>query len=603
MNNFTYRVDTDLANHVDDAESGIPRFPDFPEAREPTPSLDEMSRRYVGAHPKFLLPHQETFASIFQVGLKTYYSRFDESLKNNWPTDYLAMRREGFFHQLLRHRQLPMCSLNYHVETDDPKDPHQKKVAEHLTKLVDRIPRFQDMRLYTDEDMWYGKYGSQIVWGHVRVDGKKSISIVDHIPVNGDKIVWKFDGTPGVMIHRGFNDPYMDRFVGPTDRGLALFLYDPFFRSRFIISQFEPNDTDFLFESDLAGGVHGTGLRSRLYWTWFLRNEVLAWCLDALQRIGVNGMIVGYHAEGDEKAEEAMIKSLLNLIKNNVASFPRRVGGNNQNVWDHVEPSKVGYEILFQLLEYFDDIMRRTIIGQDLSTNAKATGIGTGAQELQGYTLENIIKSDAKRQGEVLTDQLLKPMIKFNYGELPFHCRLVIQAESTQSKEKMESAKSLHEMNMPLDAEEVYAAAGFTAPKDDANVIPGKMDLASRAQQMQAPPPQSAGGLPQTPEGLPNGQPPQANGQPSTVGLPPRGGIASPATVGGDGAALVPSVVPIVEPGPKSSHPVHKLAYGSTKLSKVAEGFAKLAASRRGKRNGLMKAAQGYKRISGNRIK
>src|SRR6185437_16104067 len=122
------------------------------------------------------------------------------------------------------------------------------------------------------------------------------------------KFQFGFDGAdarvPALLIYSGWAmaNPYAAQYIGNTDRGRAIFLRDPYWRDRFIISEFEPSDFDWMFEGSFAGGVHGVGLRSRLYWGWKLRTTLLGWTVDALQRIGVNGMLYGYYEDGNPES-------------------------------------------------------------------------------------------------------------------------------------------------------------------------------------------------------------------------------------------------------------------------------------------------------------
>lgn len=454
-------------------------------ARPMPAAIKERPRGGWGGMP---VPHAEQFAQRWNAGRNIYWSRFDEALRDNWQ-NALAMRRSAFVHELLRHRQLPVVSLPWRIVTDDPKNREQKRIAEVITKLVQAIPRFQALRLYLSEDKWYGKYGSQIAWGQVMVNGRVGVSVVRHEPVDGDSIVFKFDNTPGILVRTGWvpaneydrkwlEAPERD-WIQQADRARALFLYDPFWRDHFIISEFEPSSADFMFEGEKAGAMHGRGLRDRIYWDFQQREEYRGYLSDALQRFGVNGMLYGYYEESNPESEAAVIRALKRLVRDSVTAFPRRKGEAGDAI-EHIDPASIAYDVLLKALADIEDTLRRCFLGQTLSGEAQATGLGSKVAELHETTFDHIIRYDATSQADTLTQDLIKPLIRFNtwnyggevlQGELPFGVRFVYQIDKANVEERSAVIKTAYDIGLPLDSEKVYEDLGLSPPEDLASAI------------------------------------------------------------------------------------------------------------------------------------
>jgi phage gp29-like protein len=216
----------------------------------------------------------------------------------------------------------------------------------------------------------------------------------------------------------------------------------------------------------LAGGVHGVGLRSRIYWVYQIRQEILGWIVDALQRISTNGLLVGYYPTGNEQAQEAVAKALTDLIAKSVTTFPRDPGGENTSGIEAIAPSTVSYDTLISVLKYFDDIIESLIVGQSLSSGTESTGMGSEVANLHALTLERIIRYDANALSETLSKDLIQPLIRYNFGELPFQVKLKLQVEKTNVKDQMVAAKALFDMGVSMDEESLRDMAGFIAPRD-----------------------------------------------------------------------------------------------------------------------------------------
>jgi hypothetical protein len=437
-----------------------------------------------------LIPHHEQFAARWAAGSgDVYWTRFDEALHDSWP-NALALRRSEFVHELLRHRQYPRISARWHIETDDPKDPDQQRVADQIEKQINAIPDFQDLRLYLSEDLWYGKYGSQIQWGTVQINGKKRTTIVDHEPVDGDSIVYHYDKTPGILVRAGWtfsnrhDQEYIEiaprqSWMESTDRAWALFLRDQFWRDHFIISNFERTSADFLFEGEKAMAIFGLGLRSRLYFALQLRDELRSWGIEAMQRIGANGMLYGFFPSGNNDAMMAVLKSLAMLIRDNVTAFPVEKDAVPQEI-RHIEPSKVGYEVMDQWIDRLEQGCRRLVLGQSLSSEAQSTGLGSEVAQLHRSVYEHYLRYDSYREADVLTRDVIKPMIRMNTweykgeiykGYLPFLCRLVTVFDRADAVERTQVINAAYSWGLELDKEEVYKDTGLSPPKDPKNVL------------------------------------------------------------------------------------------------------------------------------------
>lgn len=448
----------------------------------------EESRRSGAMRRGMLLPNAERFASQYTVGRGIYWSRFDEALRDNWQ-NALALNRSEFVQELINHRQWPVAALSWHIEVDDENDDDQKRAAELMTKQIDSIPLLGQLRKYLLEDEWYGKFGSQLTWDSKAIDGQLRVTVVDHEPVNGDSIVYKYDKTPGVLMRAGwsFSNAVDERWVEkpnpqwvqPADRGRALFLYDRYWRDHFIISNFEPYGADFLYEGDKAAGIFGYGIRGRFYWALQNRDELRSWLYEALQRIGANGMLYGWFESGNTENMDAVIEALMMLLRDNISAFPVEKG-QVPNKLEHIEPSGVQYEIMFKEIERIEDSLRRAIVGQDLSAVSHSTGIGAGATPFQESTFDNIKRLDANRQEEVLTRDLIGPMVRFNKwawkgemcdGFLPFGMRFRLELDRANATERAQVIGAALGWGLELSKEAAYKDCGLSPPKDPSDVL------------------------------------------------------------------------------------------------------------------------------------
>lgn len=441
---------------------------------------------YAEKQTKWIVPHSQTYAGVFNWYQKYYYNYFDESLIDSQENS-LAMRHDGFIQELLYHRQIPTVVQDFSFECDDPDDPGQVKIRKQLHSVVNNISYFKQLLLQLLEAIYYGKSGSQFLWGKKRIRGREFWTVLQHDPVQGDKIVYRYNGTPGVMIYAGSIsnlEPALRPFIMNIDKGPALFFDDQKVRDRFIIHNFHRSDTDYLYESDKALGIQGLGLRDRFYWMWNMRAELIGWMLDALQRVGANGMLYGYYQAGNPEARDATLDALRNLVKENVAAFPTSMGATIDDI-RNIQTNGIGYDVIYNIIVHLEGIMRRGFLGQNLSSQSAATGLGSGVADLQGDMFQNIILYDSSCLGETIDDQLVKKILKFNkwkykgrwyYGDdLPFNVKFKFNVNKNNVQAIIQAAQTLYNMGVPLDMENLRDLAGLAAPRNSATtlVMPG----------------------------------------------------------------------------------------------------------------------------------
>jgi hypothetical protein len=444
----------------------------------------------------FALAQVSTFSGIVDGVSKSYRWAFDEALRNS-PTNALAMRRDGTVMALLRERQMPSAQAKWHLEPEDQKDKTQVAVCDALTQMVESIPRFNRLRLSLLEAVWFGRYGVQYAIGRRKIKGQTRYTVFNHQPVHGDKFIFRWDGTPGVLISQlyaktyedgpsslvGITDPYVKQLkesggvVLPTTRGIALFLETPAWRERFAIHMHEQEDADFQ-EPELAGGLFGVGLRHRCYWLWWLRQEVLAWMMDYLARVGAGGLtLIGYDASNPSGKDEA-IEIGQQLQNGNVIVVPRPLGTDKPtSVVERIEPSQGGTQMLLTIVnEFFDGWMERLFVGQSMSGGADdSSGLGgSGRAKFAQDTKHQLISMDCTALDECITEQLVQPLKRWNFPGADFQVRFVTDLDTPDPKAALEAVVRAAGIGVDFIKNEVRELTGLSEPGPDDETVGGQ---------------------------------------------------------------------------------------------------------------------------------
>jgi hypothetical protein len=442
------------------AERGAP----LPPAPEPGPPG---SGSLTPNQSLFVVPHHEQFIAQWNTQSGVYRYTFDEALRHS-RQNAVAYRLDPVVYEALRARQMPTAALSWHLEAENEADPGEADHAKKCREAIERTPNLQQLLMYLLDAVWYGRHGASLVYDWDFTAGYRRAVVRQHFPINGDKLVFRYTGEVGVLVGGKYSGSWI-----PTDRGRA-HICTPEERQLLVVHEHEREDADFQ-APEMAGRVHGVGVRDRLYWFLYMKQRVLAWMMSFLERVGKGGTWVFYFESGNDASLAEVTKFAQQANNNTAFLFPRYADGKSGPGVERLEPVLAGADMLYRLVtEYFDVVIRRLILGQSLSAEAGGTGLGSGVASFHEETLNRILKYDARNLQETLTRDFVSVISRHID---PARCtpKWVFEVDKPNSAEHLEAAGRFFEMGGILDEDNLRSVLGLPKPK------PGSKTL-SRAQ-------------------------------------------------------------------------------------------------------------------------
>lgn len=265
------------------------------------------------------------------------------------------------------------------------------------------------------------------------------------------EILWTVDS--GRIVPSGFRHIHPSRIVFDTEGHMFLASSgragEPLPPERFIVVRYGSQ-----FDNPYGDGL----LAHVMYYFWFKKNVTTFW-LRASERIGQPALIGKYPA-GDEAARDQVISILSDLSGNGYAAIP-----DNwiiETVKAATEAGAFG-EGLHGLADWLDDQIAMTIVGVTLTSGEGRRSGSLALGTVHNDTRLEKVQGDARLITSVIRDQLLGPLVRWNFGEdtaLPFFSIDTGKPEDLNAKADM--VKKLVSLGLPITAEYLYD--GFDIP-------------------------------------------------------------------------------------------------------------------------------------------
>jgi len=447
-----------------------------------------------------VVPHILTYTGYSSLG--RVYRNPDEAIRHSH-VNALYMRNDLATMECVEARQRLVALTPWHLETDNPKSSIEKELCAGMTSILKRIPRWTEYRRSLQEGIWYGRSANQGTFGRTMINGRKCTTLQPSIygpawmPINGDKLAFRY-GSNQIGIRIGwslpdsqqsfFDDEGKERQVEITSGYGRCYFLDDEDRERVVLHKHMIEDGDYL-DPVAAGSLHGVGIRSRIYWTWYQKHSTLQLLMEYLERSAV-GFEVWTYPWGNKAALTETQNAAINRLGfgKNIVFVPRMPNDPDLYSFQHQETGLQGIEMIDNIIhKYFEWQIKRYILGQITSSEPEGAGLGSsGLTDFQADTLANIIKYDAKNSDESITTDLVATLQRKNRHVLPagtedVHVRFVSDTEDEEVKEKLEALEKAVGMGLRIKVDDVYETLGYEKPGPDDECIGGQQQTAGVA--------------------------------------------------------------------------------------------------------------------------
>ena len=350
-------------------------------------------------------------------------------------------------------------------------------------KLIKHIENHRQHRLYCLMNaIWFGRYGVENQFGSQYVEGIGTVKnvIKKWVPKHGDKYIFRFDdgrheveeGQVGVRVglhsSAGRQQSYTDWQGKNQSKHIATpygyaYILDPIEREATTIHKHIVEDG--IFEDPRStGSIYGVGIRSRVYWTWWQMQETIKIMMNYLERTGLGIEIWKFRAN-DPHGKAAVEKMMKERQSSGYSAFLVPVqGGDDAQLFmpEIIEPGPGGVSEMNQIItERFHDEIKRYILGQKLTSEADATGLGGNLADIHLATYQDIVKFDTQNLEHTETDTLRIQQRKNFPGSEGIFLNYKLKSQSGEMAERLDAMKTALDMGFNVSRESLGDVIGM----------------------------------------------------------------------------------------------------------------------------------------------
>jgi phage gp29-like protein len=158
-----------------------------------------------------------------------------------------------------------------------------------------------------------------------------------------------------------------------------------------------------------TGYLSRLGICRCLIWPFIYKHYAVGDFAEFLETYGLPIITGKYGAEAKPAEKASLMRSVTALGHNARAIMPQ-----DMEIEIHKITGSGDGDVHLKMVDWAERSQSKAILGQTLSSEASATGMGSGVADLHGEVRNDILKSDARRVAATLTRDLVYPLLALN---------------------------------------------------------------------------------------------------------------------------------------------------------------------------------------------
>lgn len=405
---------------------------------------------------------------------RAFFTTADKMLRNSSlayrlnPQYQQMMRADADIEGVLRSLQTTLASLEWAITCSDQTNERGVELAAKLTKIFSEMPRRSDFVRAMHEAVWYGNSAANLIY---EKDARLGVRIREWYPFHPDTLAYDQRGNLSMRVGSAYSGS------GPSQQNIGfdsrVHIFDEQERRSVVLHRVFTNAPDFNDPNSTESIYRGVGARDVCWFMWLAKQEILQDAITYAERYAM-GIRVGRYPLGQDAGREMMENVLANLTNDNSVLLPM---SGTEKLYDVeiLEPNAGRATVFLDLVNWFSGKIKEAILGQNLSSESGATGMGSGVASLHADTLSRIIRYHADSLADSLTTDFVRIVANMMTSDQDaIAClRFDFAPERPDQKERMEAIKSFIDIGGKVSEKEVRELLGLSTPSEGEPTLGG----------------------------------------------------------------------------------------------------------------------------------
>jgi phage gp29-like protein len=222
-----------------------------------------------------------------------------------------------------------------------------------------------------------------------------------------------------------------------------------------------------------SGHASRAGVLRVVGWMYLLKNYALKDWAAFNEVFGMPLRLGKYDPMASATDREALVRALRNLASDAAGVISK----NTEIEFVEATSRQTGVNPYQVMAEFCNREMSKAVLGQTLTTDtAGATGTYSAAK-VHSQVRGDLVEADAQALAATIREQLLRPLVGFNFGwDRPVPWFRFKYEEEQDLKTLSEVYRNLKDMGVPLSLEHMAERFGIPLPEGEEGVLPGPAD-------------------------------------------------------------------------------------------------------------------------------
>ena len=403
---------------------------------------------------------------------RAFFTTADKMLRNSSiayrlnPQYQMMMRADADIEGVLRSLQVNLAALEWQVSAVDAEDERLAELAGKVSAIFDAMPRRSDFVRSMHEAIWYGNSAANLVYDR---DDRLGVRVKEWYAFHPDTLAYDQRGNLAMKVGSAYS------MAGESSQNIGfdarVHIFDERERRAIVLHRVFVNAPDFNDPNASDSIYRGVGARDVCWFMWLAKQEILQDAITYAERYAM-GIRVGYYPLGQDAGRTMMEQVLANLANDNSVLLPQ---SGTEKIYDIEvkEPNAGRASVFMELVNWFSAKIKESIVGQSLSSEAGATGLGSGVAQLHADTLSRIVRYHADALADSLTTDFVRPVaMMLGASESEANAiRFEFAPERPDPKERLEAIRQFVELGGRVAESEVRDLLGLSEPGEGDRVL------------------------------------------------------------------------------------------------------------------------------------